>query len=474
MSVTGSVGGQSPIQTGQQGSHEVIEKAGPKAQGLNRSVEVRNHPNYLPPSPPLHSELQQSVPPDTSLHERKGEAVEGKKHLEKESSGTASPDKVNVKRVLKQKVAHVYGELKRFFKHENWKPVPRELIDGVRNKSLKQDLTTRNDKVEQLAELKGKANALEKKLVDFDQKYAKSLELYDRREAPPKEGKFPAPDGKTYDFSKAQLFNERKEMLNNFRDAFNNDAGFQSYDSDVRELRSTQDKRAELKGEIRELSRSLKLRVDSAASEKIEFRHQQLDRQMQGIQQKANKKVSQKYNEYRAEITKLSKAVVDKKEELAVQKREHQHRRDFEIPALKDKLKTINNMARQRLAEINDNKSLTPEQKQSVKKRVVASLSKQRDKFEGELKVLEGKVKAYSSDRAALKREYYAAIYIKAEASQGKDFKKEIDEISRGRKHQEKEVLEERKAVPKDVERERAALKKSLQGRMNSTGIKNR
>lgn len=159
---------------------------------------------------------------------------------------------------------------------------------------------------------------------------------------------------------------------------------------------------------------------------------------------------------------------------MAVQKREHQHRRDFEIPALKAKINRVKTMSRERLAEINDNKLLTPEQKQVVKERVLGSLNKQKKKLEAELQALKDKVKSYPEDRAALRREYYDTIYAKAEAKQGKDFKKDIDAITRGQKIEEKEVREERKAIPGEIEKERAALRKSLQGRMNSTGIKNR
>ncbi|KEQ18819.1 hypothetical protein [Endozoicomonas numazuensis] len=474
----GSVGGQSPIQTDQLGSHGIVEKPRPKAQGLNRSIEARNHPNYLPPPPPSHGRSQQSVPPDTSVHDRKSEVVEGKKQVGTESSGSTSPAKETTERTLKQKVAHVFGELKRFFKHENWKPVPRELIDGVHSTSLKRDLTARNEKVEALAELKEKGNGLEKKLVDFDKKFSKSLELYETVGAPPKRGKFPAPDGKTYDFSKAELFGDRKEMMAKFRAAFDKDAGFQSYDADRRELRrirGTEDepgKRAELKQEIRALSQTLKPRIDAAVAKEAEFRHTKVDREVESVQRKADAEVRQKWTEYRTELKALGEAVGAKKEALAVQKMEHEQRKDYEIPALKAKLKGIKKMRRQRLAEINDNKRLSPEHKQQAKARVEVSFKKLRANLEGQLERMESKVEAHSSDRKALKKEYHQAVDAQAKASKGKDFRKGVEEVREQQVKEEKSALKKHKAVPKEVEQERAAIRKGLQGRMNSTGIK--
>ncbi|WP_062268434.1 hypothetical protein [Endozoicomonas arenosclerae] len=474
----GSVGGQSPIQTDQHGSSGIKGIPRPKAQGLNRTIEARNHPNYLPPPPPPHGRSQQSVPSNTSVHERTSEVVEGKKHVGTESSSSASPAKETTDRTFKQKVAHVFGELKRFFKHENWKPVPQELINGVHNKELERDLTARNGKIEELAQLKERANDLEKKLVDFDQKYAKSLELYDTVGAPPKKGKFPAPDGKTYDFSKAERYGDRKEMMAKFRAAFDKDPGFQSYDTDrheLRRIRGSDDepgKRAELKEEIRNLSQSLKPRIDSAAAREAEFRHTKLDREVETMHRKADAEVRQKWTDYRAEVKALGETVTAKKEELALQKMEHEQRKDYEIPALKAKLKGIKKMRRQRLSEINDNKRLTPEQKQQAKTRVEASFKTLRANLEGELRRLESKVETHSSDRKALKNEYHEAVDAQAKASKGKDFRKGVEEVRKQQAVEEKAALKKHKAVPKEVEQERAAIRKGLQGRMNSPGIK--
>ncbi|MGI9278321.1 MAG: hypothetical protein ACR2PX_01670 [Endozoicomonas sp.] len=480
MSTGGSspIGGQSPIQTDHNSTSIVRERPRPSAKALNRNIQALNHPNRLPPPPPPHARSQQSVPSDTSIHERTSEVVEGKKHIGTRSSDSASPVKETVERTFKQKVTHVFGELKRFFKHENWQPVPKELIDGVHDKGLKRDLTARNGKVEELGQLKEKANALEKKLVGFDKKYSKSLELYDLVGAPPKKGKFPAPDGKTYDFSKAELFGDRTELMRKFRAAFDKDSGFQSYDSDRKELRRIRGsddepgRRAELKQEIRELSQSLKPRVDAAAAKEAEFRHEKLDHAVEAVQQTANAEISEKWTEYRTEMKALGETVVARKEKLDAHEAGHKHRKDHEIPVLKAKLKGIKTMRRQRRSNIDHDKRLSPEQKHQAKARVETSFKKTRERLEGELRGLESKVETYSTDRKSLKKEYHEAVDARAKASKGKDFRKGVEEVRKEQAKEEKSTLKKHKTVPKEAEQERAAMRKGLQGRMKSSGIK--
>ncbi|WOG29395.1 hypothetical protein [Endozoicomonas sp. 8E] len=475
--VVGSVGGQSPVNTGQQVSQGVEEGAKIKAQGMNRSIEARNHPNFLPPSPPAHSGSLQSLPSDISLYERESEVVEGRKHIEsnhvkRESSGSASPVKEINKPTLKQKVAHIFGELKRSLKNENWKPVPQDLINGVRNNGLRQELSTRNEKIVELGQLKERANILENKLANFDKKYAKSLALYAAPENPPKKGKFPAPDGKTYDFSKGQFFGDRAKMLNEFKAAFDKDPDFQSYNSDLEELRSIEGnrdepgKRAELKKEIRELNKSLKPRVDAEAGQETELRLGSLDAQVEIIQMKTSKAIEQKTKEYRKDLKTLKEAVESKRKELDSHRMDNELRK-FKISGVKRKLGGIENSRQRWLDNVDSNTQLNPQQKQQSKARIEASFNQKRVELQEELKSLESMVSSYQSEKQALQEEYDQAIEAREQAAKRSDFKESINEILRGQQKEMSEILELRKAFPGKIERDRAAIRKSLQGRIS-------
>ncbi|WP_422476141.1 hypothetical protein [Endozoicomonas sp. ALB032] len=473
----GSVGGQSPVKTGQQVSQGIEGGARTKAQSMNRSIEVRNHPNFLPSSPPTHSSSLQSLPSDISLYERKSEVVEGRKHiesnhLEKEPSGSVSPAKEITKPTLKQKVVHIFGELKRSLKNENWKPVPQDLINRVRNNGLREELSTRNEKIVQLGELQERANALENKLVSFDKKYAKSLALYAAPENPPKKGKFPAPDGKTYDFSKGQFFGDRVKMLNEFKAAFDKDPGFQSYNSDLEELRSIKGngdepgKKAELKKEIRELSQSLKPRVDAEAGQETELRLGNLDAQVETIQMKTKKAIQQKSEEYRTNIKTLKEAVDSKRKELDSHRMENELRK-FKISGVTRKLEGIESSRRRWLNNVESNTQLNPQQKQQSKARIEASFSQRKVELQEELKSLKSKVNSYQSIKQVLQEEYDRAIEARDHAAEGRGFRESINEILNGESKEIRKIYEMRKAFPGKVELDRAAIRKGLQGRIS-------
>ncbi len=414
-----------------------------------------------------------TAPPPPSLSARKTELAESKpivgqadtsesKETEK-SEATAEPQK----KTLKEKIKHLFGEIKRFLKHEQWSQLPQEKLNQLPDGELKQDLEARNERVQELSDLKSKAKTLEKSVDQYESSHKDSLKAL-RDVRPPQSGVLIGGGGEEFDFTSLV---GRAKAFEGLKASFENSPDYKQYKSDYQELVQIPEKRQVLKDQLHAVNDELKLKVDMAADKITDRTHSEIDRRVADSGSKTASGIRELQENHLEQITGKEKEILEVEAKLKILKERKNQIRDQTLPMLKAKFASIGKSTQRALKQIEKKAGkLEPSQLTALKNQAIAGMRERRTKVLAEMDKLKLSVKSYPEERDQLRNQLKTEKEDLKALKKGKGVQEDVKALKKEDKNVAKQASKDYKAAPKEASKITEEMHKQLRGRNNKVG----
>ena len=360
----------------------------------------------------------------------------------------------------------VYGRAKRFLTGKNWKKIPPEVAKTF-PEGLQAKVEERNDKLGQLDALKSKKLEWQQ----FERQFGAELDLLDAETAP-KKGTFEIPDtGEKFVFSKSQSKRQKSQMLEAFKESFNNSAGYDNYRRASDESTDIDVQRANLKDQVEAITKELKAGIDQDYSLSESRQHAAIDQKTENRHQKLRTDKQQAEQNHRNVVASLQGQVADIQQKLSQLRETRDRHENIDIPAKKRNITRLEK-------EIKKEKGVLQKQYKQLSAEERASTTK--DAFvESGLKGLKEQLKQeklsrtsmqltvseYSSDRAELKQKQNVAKEKLKNATKKDPLAAELKAMDKQVAEQDKQARKERDHATDWVKEDRRAMKSNVKGR---------
>ena len=443
--------------------------------GGHTVTKLQSVSNHMPEAKAEGKAASSSTPP--KLPERKAAPAEGKPIVSQpevgasaeteKTSESAEPEQADAakpqKRTLREKVSHLFGGVKRHLKHEQWSQLPQAKIDKLPDKELRQSLESRNEKVQNLSDLKARAKVLESNVSQFEGEHKAALKAL-RDPRPPTKGVLVGGDGNTYNF---KSLSGRAETFDNFKKSFEGSSEYKQYLNDYQELIKIPETRQELKSQLHSTNDDLKFQVDSAADQLTAEAHAEIDKRLEESGQKTQSGIQDIRAKHQQQLSGKAGEISDLQTQLESLKSDRKAAKQ-ELRLLEAKFNAVGKKTEQALQGLkNKRKKLQPGQYETLKQKAIESMKQQREAILQQIGEAKQTIKSYPEKRSSLENDIKSAQVDLKKLQKGKDSKKQIKGLEKENEQVVKRARKDYKAAPKESSKLTDEMHKQLRGRNN-------